>query len=119
MKVIRVIRRYATKSDNKNLCHLCNLWLGHHSWSLERTVAGAAGGGQCCDERCERGYYHLHRNLDNLRFLHGLFNFSILKFGPFLKFCTAKLMLFSVPLSVVGLPWATLGGEGRRYQTNA
>jgi hypothetical protein len=26
------------------------------SLSLERTVAGAAGGGQCCDERCERGY---------------------------------------------------------------
>ena len=90
MKVIRVIRRYATESDNKNLCHLCNLWLKHHSGSLERTVAGAAGGGQCCDERCERGYYHLHRNLDNLRFLHGLYflilNSYFLSLGPFLSF---------------------------------
>ena len=31
----------------------------------------------------------------------------------------AKVLHLRQSLSVVGLPWPTLGGEGRRYQTNA
>ena len=35
-----------------------------------RSVASARRSRNCCQERCECGYYHLHRHLNNTVFLH-------------------------------------------------
>jgi hypothetical protein len=42
----------------------------------ERAVAHATGGAQCRQEGCERGYYHLHRQLNDPLLLHTLISFS-------------------------------------------
>ena len=51
---------------------------------LERSVAHARGGADGRQEGCERGYYHLHRQLDDLLFLHTIFRFySVVRGCPF------------------------------------
>ena len=53
---------------------------------LERSVAHARGGADGRQEGCERGYYHLHRQLDDLLFLHTIFVFFFGGAGVPLRF---------------------------------
>ena len=56
-------------------------------------------------ECCERGYYHLHRQLDDLLFLHTIFRFfSVVRWCPF---------VFSVVRGCGGQPLLRL--EARDY----
>ena len=51
-------------------------WLTSESGGLlERSVAHARGGADGRQEGCERGYYHLHRQLDDTLLLHTIFRF--------------------------------------------
>ena len=66
-----------------------------HSFTLhlERSSAHARGCAKCRQECCERGYYHLHRQLNDPLFLHFLslihcFNGLIITGGRF--FCYNK-----------------------------
>ena len=49
--------------------------LGGGGCFLERSVAHARGGADGRQEGCERGYYHLHRQLDDALLLHTIFVF--------------------------------------------
>ena len=42
-------------------------------------MAHATGGAQCCQKRRERGYYHLHRQLNDPLLLHSSMCFSVVR----------------------------------------
>ena len=78
---------------------------------LERSAAHTRGGADGRQECCERGYYHLHRKLDDLLFLHTICVFSRKEEGDYSGGGLSALRVTSSPPKLGGVR----GGLNKRY----